>query len=131
MPKLYPILDVFGLVFTDVWAGSYNTIVKTEEVKALLDYFISLALSSSIHLYNIGIYLFIYLFSFFLLPPPPPPVSVCLPISIVYIYSFSDNPFSINLYSIVKGQILVMGLNNYSQMGIEMAKGLTFFMPTR
>ena len=128
MPKLYPILDVFGLVFTDVWAGSYNTIVKTEEVKALLDYFISLALSSSIHLYNIGIYLFIYLFSFFLLPPPPPPVSDCLPI---FYLSIFNNPFSNNLYSIAKGQILVMGLNNYSQMGIEMAKGLTFFMPTR
>ena len=129
MPKLYPIVDVFGLVFTDVWAGSYNTIVKTEEVKALLDYFISLSLSSFLPLSIYIIYLFICFSSFL---PPPPSTTPCLRLSpYLYIYSFSDNPFSINLYSIAKGQILVMGLNNYSQMGIEMAKGLTFFMPTR
>lgn len=47
-------------VFQDIWAGSYNTIVKTEQ-----------------------------------------------------------------------GEVLVMGLNNYNQMGMELSKGITFFMPTK
>jgi len=30
-----------------------------------------------------------------------------------------------------EGEVLVMGLNNYNQMGMELSKGITFFMPTK
>ena len=31
--------------------------------------------------------------------------------------------------TVTKGEVVVMGLNNYSQMALPVSKGLSFFMP--